>query len=262
VPFFRILQHLLPDGAARRPRDPGAPGGVGLQLWRFLKGLAGGAPQEARDYIDAVYGDAFPATTRELPQWQRQFGLYPPEGETQQRQQLDDTWSEEGGQSPAYLQSVLQAAGFNVYVHDWWSSGPPYVARDPRDYTEQPRIGTVQCSADVPTQPQCTGYAFDGTPLLRQPQCNRFLANEIHYIVNKDLSANAPPPIPNDPLTWPCFMYIGGETFPNVATVEETRRDEFERLVLKHRPLQLWVVFLVDYSPPGAFDNTFDLSFG
>jgi len=271
--FFRIFQHLLPDGAPWRPRDPGAPG-QGFHLWRFLKGLAKGISgtdipggTDARAYIDAVHADAFPATTRELPEWQRQFGLRATGVTATDRQQLAAAWAEEGGQSPSYIQGQLQAAGFNVYVHDWWSTGPtpgdlnaPYVARDPHDYTEVPLIGTNQCDAVTLTQPQCTGFSFDGTPQAGQPQCDRFLANEPGYIVNQDFSQAAPPPIPDDPLTWPYFMYIGGSTFGTEAAVPPTRRAEFERLVLKLRPLHLWIVLLIDYSG-GTFDATFSPAF-
>src|SRR5689334_18526975 len=153
-------------------------------------------------------------------------------------------WAATGGQSPSYIQGVLQAAGFDVYVHEWWSSGPPYVARDPRDYTEQPLIGSFQCTGDgLPSQPQCSAFAS-------QPQCNGWLANEISYLVNNDLTRRAPPAIPDDPDFWPYFFYIGAESFPEIAVVDSNRRAEFERLVLKLRPTHLWVVLRITYTDP------------
>jgi hypothetical protein len=149
-------------------------------------------------------------------------------------------WAANGGQSPGYIQGVLQTAGFDVYVHDWWEDGaPPYVARDPRDYTETPLIGSWQCTGEPGApesyQPQCSAFPS-------QPQCNGWLANEVGYLVNKDLTRRAPPPVPDDSSKWPFFYYLGGETFGELAYVPSDRRSEFERLVLKISPAHLWVV--------------------
>jgi hypothetical protein len=246
VLFFRILQHLLPTGHAWRV-------GIDKVLRRFFLGLSE-QPQETRDYIDKVYLDLFPATARSkddpdpnersgaLEEWERQYGLTPNGTEAARRLALAAEWRATGGQSPSYIQGVLHAAGFtDCYVYDWWSSGPPYVARDPRDYTELALVGIYQCTGDgLPTQPQCSS-------LPTQPQCNDWLANEVYYLVNKDLTRRAPPPVPNDPDTFPYWFYIAGASFPAHAVVDITRRAEFERLVLKLRPLHLWVGVLVDF---------------
>jgi hypothetical protein len=254
--FLRIFSHLLPRGQTFSLT-------IDRYLRKFFLGLSE-QPALTKTFIDEVYLDLFPETTRELNEWERQFGL--PLTNTEDiaavetgRLLLAAEWKATGGQSPSYLQGVLQAAGFDVYIHEWWSSGPPYVARDPRDYTDQPLIGTWQCTGfdggglPLPTQPQCTGYDLvSGTPLATQPQCNRWLANEVHYLVNLDLTRRAPPPIPDDPTKFPYFMYVGGETFGTNATVDITRRAEFERLLLKLRPTHNWIVTLIDYEAVGG----------
>lgn len=246
--FLRVFQHLLPDAEAWRIT-------VAKQLRKFFEGLTG-APTDAVQFVDEVYGDIFPKTTRELNEWERQFGLSitpnpndPDDPATiAGRLALAAEWAATGGQSPSYIQGVLQTAGFDVYIHEWWSSGPPYVARDPRDYTDQPLIGLYQCTGDgEPSQPQCSDL---GT----QPQCNAFLANDTHYLVNLDLTRRPPPRVPDDPNTWPYFIYVGGETFPDHATVDITRRAEFERLLLKLRPTHNWIVELIDFEAAGFFE--------
>jgi len=236
--FFRTFQHLLPRAEAWK---------VTLEktLRNFFEGLAAGAPDAARTFIDLVYEDVFPATTRELEAWESEFGITSNADEATRRIALAAEWRATGGQSPAYIEGVLQTAGFDVFIHDWWSSGPPYVARDPRDYTEQPLIGSFQCS-DLSNQPQCQENLS-----LGQPQCNRFLSNETHYLVNKDLTHNAPPPIPGDPAFWPFFVYVGGETFGDPASIPAERREEFERLILKLRPTHLWIVVLATFTGSG-----------
>lgn len=240
--FFRVFQHLLPRSQAWRIT-------IAKTLRKFFEGLSA-APEDVRDFVDGVYGDLFPATARSrdedggsgaLEEWEAQFGLVPSELSNfdARRAAVDAAWKAQGGQSPAYIESVLQSAGFDVYVHDFWASGPPYVARDPRDYTTAPRVGTYRCSGFA-TQPTCSSSAS-------QPRCNAFLNNDPHYLVNKDLTRRAPPPIPDDPSKFPFFMYVGGSTFGTTATVDAARRDEFQRLLLRLRPLHLWIVTLVDY---------------
>lgn len=229
--FLRIYTHLLPTGAAWRL-------GFQKQITKFFDGLTG-LPSDARAYADAVYQDLFPSTTRELESWEREFGLEPNGSEATRRLALAAAWASGGGQSPAYIESVLQTAGFNLFVHEWWSSGPPYVARDPRTYTTHPKIGTWQCSTFL-SGPRCSSFST-------KPRCNAFLANEPGYIVNKDLTRRPPPPVPDDASKFPFFIYIGAATFPTHATVDATRRDELERLILKIRPAQQWVVMLVNY---------------
>lgn len=226
--FLRVYQHLLPDAEPWRLV-------AGKTLTKFFEGLAG-APADARSFTDAAYEDLFPDTTRQLSEWEAHYGLTPNPSEAVRRANLAAEWAATGGQSPHYIQGVLQTAGFDVFVHEWWESGPnPYVARDPREHTLHPLIGTVQCGEPLA---QC------GEPLA---ECNNVLINEPLYLVNKDLTQRAPPPIPDDPAFWPFFLYIGGETFPDLTEIPVARKDEFERLILKVRPTQLWIVTRVEY---------------
>jgi hypothetical protein len=237
--FFRVFQHLLPDAEAWRLT-------IAKQLRNLFSGLSG-AFDDAVTFIDQVYFDLFPSTTRldTLAEWERQFGLTPDPDETVRRLRLAAEWAANGGQSPAYIQGVLQTAGFAVYVHEWWSAGPPYIARDPRDYTRHPLLGTWRCSS-YPSQPRCSSYPS-------QPRCDTFLNNDPGYLVNKDLTRRAPPFVPDDPAAWPYFFYVGGATFGDFAGIDIARRDEFERLLLKLRPLHLWIVTLVTYGAASGF---------
>jgi hypothetical protein len=129
-----------------------------------------------------------------------------------------------------------------------------WFVRNPLLYTTQPQVGTQQCSA-LSDQPACSD-------LPDAPRANRFLANNPGYLVNLDLSPNAPPAIPDDehavtkapkfahdwePRYWPYFIYIGAASFPTRVSIPASRRAELERLVLRLRPTHQWVVMLVDY---------------
>jgi hypothetical protein len=228
--FLRVFQHLLPDALAWRLTTQ-------KTLRRFFEGLAG-TPADARAFVDEVYEDLFPETTRELAEWERQFGIEPNPSEAVRRQNLAAEWAATGGQSPHYIQSVLRTAGFDVYIHEWWSSGPPYIARDPRDYTKLPLVGSTQCGE---SRARC------GESSAR---CSRFLQNDPRYLVNENLTHEAPPPIPDDPNRWRFFFYIGGQTFPEFAFVPAERRGELKRLILKIKPAQQWVVLLINFEAP------------
>lgn len=250
--FFRIFQHLLPRARAWNLVAQ-------KRLRQFFEGLSE-KPKEIRNYTDLVYEDMFPQTTRELAAWERQFGIEAASTDSARRSNLEAAWQSQGGQDRQYIEGILAAAGFDVTLHEWWSSGPPFVARDPRNHATSALIGSNQCQAlpTTETKPQCKGL-LDGPDL-----CDRLLVTDPGYLVNKSLGTAtfAPPPIPDDPDRWPYFIYVGDTTFPNRVTIPLSRKDEFERLLLKLCPAQHWIVLLVDYSTDfGIFDDTFDASF-
>jgi hypothetical protein len=232
MPFFRMCQHLLPDAQAWRVV-------VEKAMRRFFEGLSE-TPADFRAFADGVFDDLLPAHTRELAEWEEQFGLVAAATEDARRAQIAAAWRAQGGQSPAYLQAVVQAAGFPLCVHEWWEPADDST-RNPLDHTDQPMIGTYQCGDGH----ECVGQDLEFRD--DQAQCSRFLVNEVGYLVNLDLTPNAPPAIPSDPDFWPHFIYFGGETFGDRVEVDAARRAELERLVLKICPAHLWIVMLVDY---------------
>jgi len=255
--LFSLFKRLLPDATAWRLI-------IDRTLRDFFTGLSGAA-EDARTFVDEVFEDLWPATTRELDQWVHQFGVFTSALDTAatKRSDLDAAWKAQGGQDPSYIQTVVQEAGFPLYLHDWWSSGPgPYVPRDPRDFTNPVRIGLWRCSAFA-SQPRCSSGEDPGGFPIVQPRCNAFLANNTNYLVNLNLTRRAPPPVPDDPALWPFFVYFGPETLTpgSLVSIPNDRRTELERLLLKLNPTQLWIVIMADYVTEGVFDATFDATF-
>lgn len=234
--MLRLFQHLLPRALAWQTTTPGK------RLRQYFEGLAGFAG-EVRAFVDGVYLDLFPDTTRELAAWEKQFALNGGGSEADRRAKLAAAWAMQGGQSPDYIQRTLHIAGFTtVFVHEWWElPAPPYVARDPRSYVNQPLIGLYQC------EPSSQWECFDrqpGQPLA--PHCDGTLVNDPGYLVNLDLTRRAPPPMPDDPMRWRHVFYLGAETFPNRAPVPSSRIAELRELILQIKPAQQWVVMLID----------------
>lgn len=246
--MFQAFKHLLPRAEAWRAAADG-------WLSRLLSGMSS-APEAVREFTDAAYRDIHPETTREIREWELEYGLPPGSTEADARSNVTAERQASGGQGPDYIQGVLQAAGFDVYVHEPWVSTHPFVARDPRLYTATIYYGTVRF-AIAPFQHQFTERINPTTfETNSQAQFNA-LSSGANYFDNKTLQQRLLPPIPDDPDKWPFFVYIAGETFPTKAYVDPARKNELERLVLKLRPLHAWIIFLTQDTEPPAVNDDF-----
>lgn len=230
---------------------------------------------------DNAFLDLFPRYTRRLAEWLNQFGIYETAGQTEsdKRSALDAAWKAKGSLSPSNLQTTLQNAGFDVYVHEWWDeadepatgvpSCPP--PRDPNTYlTSEGEIvgfGDIRCG--VP-EARCGNEGARCGALLNPrgyPLVNKVTISRTTFVARCGASGTRCGTVgarcghtvayydqtkvyelPTDPLKFPFFVYVGGQTFPDFATVPAARRDEFERMLLKYRPAHLWVGVLVSYT--------------
>lgn len=238
---LNLIKHLLPRATAWNIT-------INKQLRQFFEGLVQAFVPVFRLFLDLILLDLHPQTTRELSAWETQFAIQDNGVFTEQerRDNLAARWTEKGGQSPRYIQDELQAAGFNVWVHEWWvpNTNPP-VARDPTALLtgESTTVWVNECGEAVAECGEVTSEC--GEPYLvvnsRYPLVNVLLEFENGVFVPVDYT------VPTDPARWPFFLYIGAETFPDSATIPIDRKDEFERLCLKLCPCHLWIGALVDY---------------
>lgn len=261
--WLNVFQHLLPNGRAWRIT-------VDKQLRHFFEALTDTA-SDIRDYFDDIWSDLSPDTTTKLVEWEDQFGLSPYQlTEQERRTRLAAAWRATGGQSPRYIQDTLQAAGFDVYVHEWWVPGSsPPIARNPSAYLNNDNaiVYLIEAGEAIAEAGESSAEAGEtvgapGYPLVNKilssvsviiPQCGEALAmcgeasalcgNFTEYsFIQKTYS------IPTNPIYWPYFLYIGGPVFPGLATVPLARRDEFETLCLKICPTQQWLGMLITYT--------------
>ena len=261
--FLRVFKHLLPNARAWRIT-------VDKKLRQFFEGLSG-VGGDVKAFFDGVWLDIFPQTTRELDAWETQWGLRDTGlTEQQRRDRLDATWKALGGQDPRYIQDTLQANGFDVYVHEWWEPGTnPPVVRNPllhiRRGSGLPSF-TVECDMPLAQCGEPTAEAGEGVGPTGYPLVNKIFitAPDILPLCGEELAACGEPDalcgnyfqfrfelreyiVPADPNTWPYFLYIGGETFGDLAQVDPKRRDEFEALCLKICPAQQWLGIIVEF---------------
>lgn len=269
--FLRLYQHLLPDGRAWRTT-------INKKLRQFFEGLTV-IPDGVKESADSVWLDLFPETTDKVSDWERQFGLSGNVVEdADRRARLAATWrSLVGGQSPRYIQDTLHASGFDVYVHEWWEpSTPPTpgspgnpTARNPllwlrREFTKVNLL--VECGEATALCGEPFAEAGNSLEPLGYPLVNKIrqtVPNLVALCGEEIAEAGEPEMlcgnyfefidtlkeyiVPSDPDRWPYFLYIGGETFGELAQIDPKRRDEFEALCLKICPTQQWLGILVEY---------------
>ena len=128
--------------------------------------------------------------------------------------------------------------------------------RNPLDYTDQPKSGTVQCGDDgsgINPVAECGEEPPDQLS-SDSALCNTLLANDVWYLVNDKLTGEAPPKIselaaPYDSIFWGNYWYVGSTQFGSTIyelVVDEYDRQRFEKLCLKHGPTNAWIVTVID----------------
>lgn len=269
--FLRIFKHLLPRARAWHIT-------VDKSLRNFFQGLSEGIGPPIKEFFDLVWLDIFPQTTRQIEEWENQWGL-PDTGinEQQRRDRLDAVWKSLGGQSPRYIQDTLRNNGFDVYVHEWWVPGSEpapgvkecVVPRSPILYLRREFTNTtsgVECGEALAACGEDFAEAGNGVEPRGYPLVNKILQTVPDVLTlcgEVDMEAGENVAlcgnyvdfrtdfreyiVPSDTAKWSYFLYIGAEDINNIAQVDPKRRDEFESLCLKICPAQQWLGILVEY---------------
>lgn len=236
--FLRLLKHNLPRAKAWRIT-------FAKQLREYFEGLAP-LGDSVKLFVDQVWQDIFPQTTRELDAWEEQWGLTAGSLTTQERRdRLDATWAATGGQSPKYIQDTIQAAGFtNVYIHEWFDPvGLPAVnvksCVTPRDPTALGGLELLVNKIAIVTPAYLSGA---GEALMEAGEATALAGNYTDLIFTQ-----MPYDIPADTTKWPYFLYFMDSTYGVAADVPADRQVEFETLILKLKPAQQWAGLLINY---------------
>lgn len=262
--FLNIYKHLLPRANAWLLTTQ-------KRLREFFVGLSF---QALKVFYDLFWLDIFPQTTRDLQKWEDHFGLGDYNlNDQQRRDRLDLRWKEQGGQDPRYIEDTLRAAGFDVYVHEWWVPGTEpavgqagcAIARNPTELLQSDIVLDIECGSEFAEcgdeSAECGGVLEpSGYLLVNEPSV--FSTAPIVACGDTEAECGADDaecgfevvtlPVDNhltlDQSKWPYFLYIGAENFPELATIDIDRRKEFETLCLRIRPLQQWLGMLVTYN--------------
>ncbi len=110
--IFNTFKHLVTRSQAWRL--------VASPFREYIKGFSF-FPADLRDFIDRVWLDILPLTTRELPKWEQQFNLTQSGCVSERTNNLGGRWKAQGGQGFDYLEDLIQSSGYpQVFLHQWW----------------------------------------------------------------------------------------------------------------------------------------------
>lgn len=209
-------------------------------LKKFFHGLAV-LPQLVRDHIASILLEAFPQTTSYLGDWSTFFGS--PSVLT--ADELEAEWAAFGGQDPRHIQDVLQAAGLNVYVHEWWEPGSnPPVARNPIALVPTSRV----LVNDVNEINKHWIFQFGDGSQFRSDETIYFGAYDGWYWHPKVY------PTPDIESEYPVYWYVCDAVWPQYATIMESQLRTLIRLIYKMKPVQTRVILRVTVVPDGDGD--------
>jgi len=225
---LETFKHLLPSGKAWQ-----------LTIDRMIRKLISGLsvqPGTTQDYQDKIWGDYRPADTARLSEWENQFG-YANSGanEVDRRSRLAAEWKALGGQDPYYLQNVLQAAGFPLFIHEWWVPGSdPLVTRNPNTLISPNAIGGfTEVQMGVP-----------GVQMGR-PSSQMGRGRALKYLLVDNTIIPVIWPV-NDLGVHPYFVYFGAATFGDSVNIDSDRFEELKSLLFKICPAQLYIGLFVE----------------
>jgi len=246
--FIKVIRDLLPNGKVTNLSKNSGSNIIN----KFFNGLSDFF-ESIRLKAGQIFLNILPQETEYIELHERQLGLpLSLTDEQERRDRLDATYkSLQGGQGIDYIQGILQENGFDLYVHPAYSSD--FVMTAGQKITpeyENPRIHLKSSVNGILEVMQC------GEPKMQcgnpEAVCGNFIYVTGYALVNKIAKSGSAEEIqdyevPTDTETHPYFMYVGAETFPDIAEVESSRKNELERILLEICPAHLWIGLLVEY---------------
>lgn len=232
VDFFKMVALLYPTGRAWNLPEGGSyrafHAGINLSLVQSALDAAG--------TLDATFPDNVNFDSGDADLWEYRYGIpYNPALTLTQRmnniyQAMAFPQNVLGRQSPSYIEAMLQAAGFNVHVHQniFFDGFGELYQKTPADIlgtvvsTTQLRFIAVQTQLGAQTQLGGASY--------------QFIANE-----------EKPESYSTGGVLWPTF-FIAGDEINEIATIPRTRLTEFRRLVLKLKPAHTVAFLLINFT--------------
>lgn len=211
---------------------------------------------DIKKILDQKYPDNSNFDELDTENWERVFGLTPSSTMTiEERNEVilaRQSYSKvKERQTAEYIEDQLQANGFDVYVHENRFEATPYITQcgpsqcgfsqcggtnDPvyPYVAKEPETGWEEICANS-LDPAVDATIFDATP---GTQCG----------VAQCGSSICASPIQEDRETQLSYsFFIGGETYPNLADVPESRKNEFRELILKLKPAHLVAWLYINY---------------
>lgn len=258
VDFLQVIKRLLPPGRLfRLPYE---------STFYKLNKVIGNEAQRVKTFIDDTVNDGIPGniSVDSLVDWESDLAIQKNNALSisERNARITSKLTAQGGQGKDYLQSVLHAAGFDVYLHEWQPG------LDPNDYIASSNdiisVGEVpqlfyesSTAAGEPTSiagepnmvagEQTTGRAYEISVLPVGGFGNRVTDSGDTRITDIGDTRIVNFLSYDNSELWPAIFYICDAVFPNRAIINADREREFKTLVLSKKPVRTWALALVDY---------------
>jgi len=252
--IVKLTKQLYPTGRAFRIFN-------GSWWERLHKGLAAseaGAYNAALGVLDSILPDNPNFTAENASEWERRLGMINGTGVDLEDRKLaiKRKMNHPGTMKPREnwmnLEHQLQAAGFNVWVHEnrFWN-GVTWVTIDPAealvnvDYGQlgEAQLGENQLGSDLSYYNTLFEFTQLGTFQLGGRELGGYTYNnKVVNFIEQSKDANF-----YEGENLRATFYIGGETFGTFAEVPEVRKEEFRQLILKLKEVQTVAYLLIDY---------------
>ena len=210
-------------------------------LTKFIKALTS-LPDDIRKYIDKIYLDLFPSSTRSLELWEEQYGIIAPnKNESIRRNTIAMRWKDKGGQSAYYLQNILQGNGFNVHVYENIPITDPNLFM--KDLSSTDWVLTNGCTpfqTDIPDIKVVAGGGWYAGQ-------NKLVCGYFEKYKTLDTEAF----IPTESKYFPFCFFIGGDVERDdkgriinmqPVIIPADRLEYFKQLVLSIKPAHTWAL--------------------
>jgi len=223
-----LARQLKPKGRAFRfPKGGNADGVLSV-----TSGAIQTCVTSIYSILDTILPDNPNFSEADAAIWEKRLGLLQgTDLETRKKaimRKLNSPGQCKGRQSLIYIQSQLQAAGFEVWLHEnKFSDGSGgYVVTNPGDGTG--------------------GYTQHGLGIhgVSTHGASGFPYNSI--VANYDRKELETSPVYSD-IELRFTFFIGGQTFPNFASVPKNREREFRKLILTLKPQHMVAYLLINY---------------
>lgn len=263
-----VIDALIPYGSAWTPAQGG-------DLDKLYDGISANA-EVVSTFLECLSYIRDPNLTPILDDLEREYGIPTNTNltESQRRQFLAAViYQGENNGSKDDLQSALQSAGFDVQVHE---NSP---AIDPDNFLNNIFLmvadGDNAYAGFYPVAPgEYTSVAgktgglllVNGKIYTQAPDYISTANGPEMFAGNEDAFAGRYDDleqtlviydIPDDPNSWPFFFFVGGDATRNVSgeltniefvDIPIERQVEFERLILKYKPIHTWAGLMINYT--------------
>jgi uncharacterized protein YmfQ (DUF2313 family) len=223
--FFTILRNLLPKGKLFRL--------VKENQWKqVLRGLAE-EPDRICTFENEVRDAGLPGRIPDeaLADWESDYNIETNASltNTERNNRIISKISATGGQGPDYLEDVIQAAGFGLYVYE------NIPAVDPSTISGILIAGPSDWTVTIIWAVTSGGITMGGLTAIGSPVTMGGRAGSSIDPVD--------PSIPSDPNTWPFFWFLAGPANVNdTVNIDATREEELINLIISLKPAHTWVV--------------------